>query len=48
MGGRLSGQGNWVRTNGLRIPSAALYQTELYPDVNVVVQAGIEPARSQL
>ena len=25
------GQGSWTRTSGLCIPSAALYQTELYP-----------------
>ena len=27
------GQGRWVRTNDLRIPSAALCQTELGPDL---------------
>ena len=32
------GQGSRTRTYDFFIPSEALYQTELYPDVNLIIE----------
>ena len=39
----INGQGERIRTSGLRIPSAELYQAELHPD-ELERATGLEPA----